>query len=742
MEKMTTVKTDIYNGNKTVKPDPAQNDGSNVPGTGGVLLQAKGLTIRTRAGASLLSEISFHIEPGELVVLAGPSRSGKSTLLQSLAGLMKPTSGGIIIDGVSLYANPKAFQSSIGFVPAEFALQQHLTVVEILQDEARLRLPRSASNNDRKQRVQTLLETIRLTQVADFRVRQLSKVDKRKLSIAVELIGYPGLLLLDELADPLTPFEEVQITTLLQELSRQGLTVIQVNELSRCVGLSDKVIFLTPEGLLAWFGPAEEAFVFLRSFMPVKSAINPFGLEDALEMLVSPQSGDTTDWAKRFKAHPAYQKYVDDPLNDRYPDLLLQTQPLIRLRSNAKEKLPPTIVPRANGAQKLILLIRRNSRLWWRGKTWLLMLAIPLIVALVDFVLSSPAMSDPQLGDPNRPPIVFGLLVFLDLLVSALLFQNEIFKERAVYQRECRTTLLSFPYILSKVWLVGILGIYQGLVWTIIHFAAIGMSGGLQALPAYGITFTLVAFIGGILGLMASALSRMAIMTTAWVLILTVPQLFLSGSIIPLGHFNFPFSFLSEVNPSRYAFETLLTTSGYGLDVASDLCWRLPVDQRNSLSDVLKQGCTCMGDNIFSICRFPGIHALYSFPIEQPRPVPPAANNMTNNIPVQPLPKQGETLDQYAAEVNNYTAQLEIYQGNYDAYLSSLRQYSDNLANWQRMRSLVIGKAEGVIAEAIDHYGQGFNVDMISHWSILAAMSLGLVILLIGIQQGMGITKT
>jgi energy-converting hydrogenase Eha subunit F len=351
-------------------------------------------------------------------------------------------------------------------------------------------------------------------------------------------------------------------------------------------------------------------------------------------------------------------------------------------------------------------------------------------------------MSDPQRGDPNRPPIVLGTLVFLDLLVSALLFHNEIFKERAVYQRERRTTILSFPYILSKVWQVVILGIYQGLVWSLIHFTAIGMSGGLQALAAYGITFTLVAFIGGILGLMASALSRISMMTTAWVLILTIPQLFLSGSIIPLAHLGFPFSFLSDVNPSRYAFETLLTTSGYGLDVASDPCWSLPVDQRNTLSDIQKQGCTCMGDNIYSTCRFPGIHAFYSFQIEQPKPVPPAMNSMINNIPVQPLPKQGETLDEYASEVSNYTAQLEIYLGNYDIYLSSLVQYPDNLANWQRMRSLVIGKAEGVIAEAIDHYGQGFNVNLVSHWSILTAMGLGLVILLISIQQAKGITKT
>jgi len=130
--------------------DPAQNDGETAPETTAVLLQAKGLTIHTRDGVSLLSDISFHIEPGELVALTGLARSGKSTLLQSLAGLMKPESGEVLIDGINLYANLKAFRSMIGFVPAEFALQQNLTVAETLQDAVRLRLPRSASSNDRK----------------------------------------------------------------------------------------------------------------------------------------------------------------------------------------------------------------------------------------------------------------------------------------------------------------------------------------------------------------------------------------------------------------------------------------------------------------------------------------------------------------------------------------------------------------------------------------------------------------
>jgi ABC-type multidrug transport system ATPase subunit len=454
---------------------------------------------------------------------------------------MAPASGEILIDGINLYANLKAFRSIIGFVPAEFALQQNLTVAETLQDAARLRLPRSASSQERKQRVLTLVGAVGLTQVVDRRVGLLSAVEKRKLSIAVELTGYPKLLLVDQSADPLTPFEEVQITILMRELSRQGITIIQVNAQARSAGVADKLIFLAPGGQLAWFGPTDEAFAYLKSFIPRGVVKDLLGLQEALEILVNPQLRDGVEWAKRFKEHDAYEKYVDDPLHNRYPDLLLQTRPLlrIRLRNSSKEKQAPAIIPRASAVQKLILLIRRNFRLLWRDKTAFLMLGIPPLVALIHFVLSSNTQLNPVVGDPSGPPIVLGLFVFLVILTAALLVQNEIFKERAVYQREHRTSSLLFPYILSKVWLVGILAIYQGLVWTIIHSfgeTGIGLVGGLQALLPSGITLFLVAFVGGILGLMVSALSRTAMTTTSWVLLLAVPQLLFIFN--PLSHWS------------------------------------------------------------------------------------------------------------------------------------------------------------------------------------------------------------
>src|ERR1700752_535755 len=442
---MTTMKTDVKEGIKSVMTDPAQKDGETAPTPKGVLLQAKELTIRAPAGVNVLSDISFHVEPGELVALTDLGLSGKSTLLQSLAGLIKPESGEILIDGVDLYANLKAFRPIIGFVPAEFALHQKLTVSEPLQDAALLCLPRSMRAQDRQQRVRTVLDSVSLTQVADQRVGLLSNVEQRRLSIAVELMGYPKLLLIDYPSKPLSSFEDVQITILLRELSRQGITIIQVNPRSRSTGVTDKLIFLAPKGFLGWFGPADETLRYLKGFLPRGVVKDLFGLQEALEMLVNPLETDGSEWAKRYKDHESYQKYVEDPLNNRYPDLMLQTRPLIRLRlrNSSKEKLPPPIIQRANNIQKLILLIQGNFLLLWRDRAGLLMLVIPPLVALVHFILS------PGGADSNRLPVVFDLFVFLVVLKAAMLVQNEIFKERAVYEREQRTPPLLFPYILS-----------------------------------------------------------------------------------------------------------------------------------------------------------------------------------------------------------------------------------------------------------------------------------------------------
>jgi ABC-type multidrug transport system ATPase subunit len=419
----------------------------------------------------------------------------------------------------------------MGYVPAELALHENLTVAETMQDAARLRLPRKVSSQDRKQRVQTVLQTVGLTQLVDKRVSLLNEVDRRKLSIAVELIGYPKLLLLDQAADPLTPFDEVQISLLARDLARQGITVIYVNPRSRSGGLADKIVFLAPGGLMAWFGPSKEAFTYLKRFLPRGVIKDMFGLHEALEMLVNPQEAEGVEWAKRFRDSEAYQAYVDDPLNNRYPDLMLQTRPLLRLRlrNSSKEKQAPPIFKRASLLQKFSLLNKRTSRVLRREGATVRMLVIPALVALVYAFLSSMTAQDAG-GLP-----VPGLLVFLILLTSAFLFQTEISRERVVYQREDRISSMLIPYVLSKVWRVGGWAIYQGVIWAIAREPWLLLTGGVPAFLSTAILFILTAFLGGILGLIVSALSRTTT-TAAWVLLLIVPLvLFLFD---PLSHLS------------------------------------------------------------------------------------------------------------------------------------------------------------------------------------------------------------
>jgi hypothetical protein len=130
------------------------------------------------------------------------------------------------------------------------------------------------------------------------------------------------------------------------------------------------------------------------------------------------------------------------------------------------------------------------------------------------------------------------LLPFLVILTAAFLAQNEIFKEREVYQRENRVSSLLFPYVLSKVWLVGIWAIYQGVIWTIVYSlgdVAQLLTGGALALLPTAILFILLSFVGGILGLMVSARASTGL-TTGWVLLLTIPLLLFIFD--PLSHWS------------------------------------------------------------------------------------------------------------------------------------------------------------------------------------------------------------
>jgi hypothetical protein len=443
---------------------------------------------------------------------------------------------------------------------------------------------------------------------------------------------------------------------------------------------------------------------------------------------------DPGTWKKLFEEHPGYQDYVDDPLNDRRPNLELLSRPLFRLRGQAAEKEPPPLVRQPSLAVKASTLFQRDLSELFRSRVGKAMLLAPPLVGLLDFLISTPDMLDPVKAAPNRLPIALGLLVFLVMLLATFLFQSEIWKEREMIRRERRSISMNLPYILSKVGLVGLMAVYQGVIWAWIHAAASHLTGGWENIPVTAVTLVIIAFIGGVFGLIASSLARTGQAAPALALLLVLPQFLLSGSVLPLPQLPAPFRALALANPLRYGFESLLSASGYGKDLAEDRCWQQPEEQRASLSEQETALCACTGENIFLRCNFPGIARFSAGVSALPQPEKPDVNPSDLTQPVQPVYKEGETLEEYVKEVNEYTLALEQFQGTTSNYMNSLNRYVEELNQWQQAQSLAIGKAEEVIAQAYADYGGSFQATLASRWLALIALSAVLVVIF-GITQ-------
>lgn len=718
----------------------------------GALLEARKLGAHGKKGDIFFQDISLYIQPGELVSIAGPEGSGKSALLAALAGIRPPNDGKVQIDGVSLYDNRKTFSARIGYVPHQSSAHLILSVNEVLAGAGRLRMPRGTNARERKERIEDVAQIMDLQDERKKRVNALSPAARWRLRIAVELIANPILLFVDEPDEVHDLGSELLLMERLRGLAHQGQTVVVITRSPKAIQLCDKVVLLAPGGKLAWFGPPGNAIEYFSGFqLPSAEALPEgqtalagseiYGFEDIFASLEN-QGAAAQDWAGQYKAQPEYEKFLDDPLSGKIPDLLLEDRPLARFRGKDNELQPPPVIRQTGGIQQFFFLFGRDFKLILRDRIALILaFVVPLALALGMFLFVPPEVYDPVLGDPTQAALVTAFLVFLTMMAAAFAFTREVVKEADVYRRERQTGLKTMPYVLAKVGVVILLAIYQGFLWTLAFFLATVVPGGLPALPGIFFTLVLAAIAGGIIGLLASSLASSVQTGIAWALLLILPQLFFSGGPFPLRNINSVGQALIAGMPSSYAFEALVAASGYGWDVANDVCWAMPGDQRQALTDAQKnQSCTCMGANIFSKCNFPGVRKFATPIVQQPAPAQPTPDSGISSIPVQPVLSPGETLDQYAKAVNDYTLQLETYQGSVGNYISSLTQYMSVSTDWQRQNSLAIGKAEGLIASQVDAYGPIFSADLvISRWLALVGISLILVVVVGVVQLGKGI---
>lgn len=273
---------------------------------------------------TILDDISLSLRPGEFVGILGPSGAGKTTFLKALNGYSKPSCGHVLINGTSFYQTYEMFRDVIGYVPQDDILHTELTVWKSLDYQARLRLPADTGAEQRANLIDSTLEALGVSHVKDQRIYQLSGGQRKRISIAAELITRPSILFLDEPTAGLDPCVEEKLMHHFREMAHKGTTVLITTHILYNLDLLDRVIVLA-RGKLVFFGRPDEALAFFKGVSP--DVAKPSHIFEVLEDemgTVSPKAADQTDprlriaevCAASYKGSPYFKKNIVDEFSD------------------------------------------------------------------------------------------------------------------------------------------------------------------------------------------------------------------------------------------------------------------------------------------------------------------------------------------------------------------------------------------------------------------------------------------
>lgn len=509
-------------------------------------LDAVGLTrdVRNRFGGGkirLLDGVSLSIQPNEFVGILGASGSGKSTLIDALNGVRPAHPGNVLINNLDLYKHFDSLKQSIGYVPQDDIIHRELSVYRTLYYVARLRLSRDVSKKEINQTINEVLDVTGLAERRNVRIDQLSGGQRKRVSMAVELITRPSVIFLDEPTSGLDPATEEKIMRLFRQIAESGRTVIMTTHAMENVRLFDKIVILM-RGRLVFYGTPEEALKNLgaANYKDIFDKLEePVGRASQLGDMNRIQLIDQTaeNWKQRFLNTPQYAKYINDPLR--------QLGALEAAKRKKKQRLGIF-----GSIRQFFTLSRRYLEVLLKDKLnlFILFAQAPIIALLTFFVMGSTRPRD----------FVYFVIALVAVWFGTSVAAREIIRERPVYRRERMVNLGILPYLVSKLFILGVIVSFQCLVLFVPLklFDLTGlmpMPGEWGGLPQFG-AMLLTAAVGIALGLFVSALVRTSEMATSLVPLILIPQILFSGLVgVPAGMYKVG----SMLMPAAWSFDTI-----------------------------------------------------------------------------------------------------------------------------------------------------------------------------------------
>ena len=502
--------------------------------TGG--LEVNSVCFTVEHGKQLLDHISLTARPGTLTAIIGGSGAGKTTLSRLIAGYTSPSSGTVTFEGHNIHTEYASMRSRIGMVPQDDVVHRQLTVNQALGYAAELRLPPDTSKQDREQVVAQVLEELELTKHADTRVDKLSGGQRKRASVALELLTGPSLLILDEPTTGLDPALDRQVMMMLRQLADAGRVVLVVTHSVSYLDVCDQLLLVAPGGKTAFLGPPSQ----------IGAAMG------------------TTNWADIFAKVGA----DPDEANRRF---LAENQP------------PPAVPSESSPAdlgepvhtdlfRQFSTIARRQVRLVVSDRGYTVFLALlPFLIGVLTLTVRGKTgldVADPMSNNPDQPGQILVMLNVGAIFMGSALTIRDLIGERPIFRREQAVGLSTGAYLGAKVAVFCGFAIVQAAIATIITVVGWGApptdavmlgSGSFGVSLELFVTVAATCVASAILGMALSALAQSQDQIMPMLVVSIMSQLVFSGGMIWVTD-RILLDQLSWATPARWGYAASAST--------------------------------------------------------------------------------------------------------------------------------------------------------------------------------------
>jgi ABC transport system ATP-binding/permease protein len=502
-------------------------------------------------GEQVLADLSFTAKPGTLTAVIGHSEATTAALVDVLGGAVQPSVGTVHFDGHDVADDHQ--RAHIGVVPRYDLLHPALTVEQALRYAAELRLPSKTSADHRRQSVHRALSEMKLESLRTIQVGHLTAEQRKRASMAMELLTEPSLLVLDEPTAGLDAAAHTEMRTTLRRLADEGRVVVAATTSPTDIDMYDQIVLLTATGTPAFAGPPAQ---------------------------IGAELG-TTDWeailarvnSDPYGAHGAYLA--------RQPETTAAPPPQTSAEAPAEKS-------HRSLWRQILVAVRRQAWLLAGAQRYSIFVAIlPMLFGGISLLVPGNAglgPADPYGSSPDEALEILAVLTMGAVVIGTALGIRDLFCEQRIFRREQANGLSASAYLAGKVIVYSVVAVLAAAIMT--TAAVVGKGAPTNGAVLLGDTaFGAAVELFVILAITTIVSTMVALALSSWasyveqvvlvaVLIVLVSAVF-TGAMFPIAG-RFGLEQVSWIVPSRWGLAAAASTvdvPAVNLLAAADDSW-------------------------------------------------------------------------------------------------------------------------------------------------------------------------